>query len=57
MRIRKMTNEDIRFALGLTSIEGWSDIECDFDALVSYNPNAAFVMESSYDYVGTISEP
>ncbi|MHA1905900.1 MAG: GNAT family N-acetyltransferase [Candidatus Thorarchaeota archaeon] len=55
MLIRKMTNDDIEFALSLTSIEGWSDIECDFEALVSYSPNASFVMESSDDYIGMVS--
>ncbi|MFW9850192.1 MAG: GNAT family N-acetyltransferase [Candidatus Thorarchaeota archaeon] len=55
MRIRKMMNDDIDFALSLTSIEGWSDIRSDFEALISYSPTAAFVLEDSDDYIGMIS--
>ena len=48
-------NADIDFALSLTSIEGWSDIRSDFDALVSYSPTAAFVMEIADEYIGMVS--
>ncbi|MCK5152659.1 MAG: GNAT family N-acetyltransferase, partial [Candidatus Thorarchaeota archaeon] len=55
MHIRKMMNVDIDFALSLTSIEGWSDTRSDFDALVSYSPTAAFVMEIANEYIGIVS--
>jgi ribosomal protein S18 acetylase RimI-like enzyme len=55
MHIRELVDTDIEFALDLTSIEGWSDIRSDFAALISYNPVAAFIIETGEDSVGMIS--
>ncbi|MFW9909119.1 MAG: GNAT family N-acetyltransferase [Candidatus Thorarchaeota archaeon] len=55
MRIRSMQQNDIDFALKLTSKEGWTDIPSDFKMLISYSPPAAFVLEDEGKRVGMVS--
>ncbi|MFW9918677.1 MAG: GNAT family N-acetyltransferase [Candidatus Thorarchaeota archaeon] len=55
MRVRFMENEDIDFALQLTSSEGWSDIRSDFEMLISHSPQAAFIALENGQSIGMIS--
>lgn len=53
-QIRFMTEDDIEFALSLTTSEGWTDVRSDFELLISYHPKAAFIAFDD-ELVGMIS--
>ncbi|TFG27257.1 GNAT family N-acetyltransferase [Candidatus Thorarchaeota archaeon] len=66
MQIRKMIDQDLDFALQLTSSEGWSSTRLDFEELLQFDPDGCYIAEvdgkpvamvcsSPYDGFGFIS--
>ncbi len=49
-----MRQNDLTFALFLTNYEKWSDIAFDFETLISYPKQAAFILEADGKRVGMI---
>jgi ribosomal protein S18 acetylase RimI-like enzyme len=54
MNIRLMSQQDIDFALILTSLEGWRSIALDFEELLAFDPESCFILEINEAPVGMI---
>ena len=54
MNIRKMSHQDIDFAMSLTSAEGWGSIQLDFEELLAFDPEGCFIAEISDSPIGMI---
>ena len=54
MHIRPMSQQDIDFALLLTSSEGWGSIALDFKELLAFDPEGSFIAETNEVPVGMI---
>ena len=54
MQIRTMTNDDLDFALYLTSQEGWSSTPLDFQELMEFAPDGCFIAEADNEKVGMV---
>jgi len=54
MYIRKMSQQDIEFALTLTTTEGWGSIKLDFEELLAFDPQGCFIAEFSDEPIGMI---
>jgi GNAT superfamily N-acetyltransferase len=52
MRIRRMTPEDLTFAVALTDVEEWCYVEEDFERLLHYEPEGCFVAETEDRRIG-----
>lgn len=53
--IRVMTDADIDFALGMTTIEGWGNCNTDFPRLLALEPEGCFVAMHDGNRVGMIT--
>ena len=49
-----MLQQDIEFAIKLTSSEGWGSIELDFEELLSFDPEGCFIAEIDDTPIGMI---
>lgn len=54
MRIREMKNDDLTFALALTSAEGWMSTRLDFEEILSHDPEGSFVGEMNAKSIGMV---
>ncbi len=54
MRIREMCSDDLPFALGLTSAEGWMSTELDFQEILTHDPRGSFIGEIGGQSVGMV---
>ena len=54
MQIRKMSKNDIDFALSLTSAEGWLSTRLDFENLLEFDSEAHFIAEINNESIGMV---
>jgi ribosomal protein S18 acetylase RimI-like enzyme len=54
MHIRRMSEQDIDFALSLTAAEGWLSTRQDFEDLLEFDPEAHFIAEIDNDPIGMV---
>lgn len=54
MYIRKMSKQDIDFALALTTAEGWGSIKLDFEELLAFDSQGCFIAEINDQPIGMV---
>jgi len=54
MHIRKMTQQDVDFGVGLAIAEGWGSTKLDFEELLAFDPKGCFIVENNDMPIGMI---